>query len=98
MNLTEWITKEDLSIKEFTKEFCNVVKENFGEHNYKCVLDSVHKHLASGVEASNRQTLSIQSVSYSADEVVNELEQSDTLDDALMFFRQQSESINQQGE
>ena len=46
MNLTEWITKEDLSIKQFTEEFCNVVIENFGEHNYKCVNDIVREKLA----------------------------------------------------
>lgn len=46
MNLTEWIIKEDLSIKEFTEEFVNVVKENFGSHNYKCVIYIVNKNLA----------------------------------------------------
>lgn len=45
MNLTEWITEEDLSIKEFAEEFCNVVIENFGEHNYKCVVDAVNNKL-----------------------------------------------------
>ena len=50
MNLTEWIVEEDLSIKEFAEEFTNVVKENFGKHNYKCVVDIVNENL------SERQT------------------------------------------
>lgn len=57
MNLTEWITKEDLSIKEFAEEFVSVVKENFGKHNYKCVTDIVNKHLANGVEPSTDKAL-----------------------------------------
>ena len=62
MNLTEWITKEDLSIKEFAEEFVNVVKENFGEHNYKCVTDIVNKHLANGADTRTELALPIQSV------------------------------------
>jgi hypothetical protein len=62
MNLTEWITKEDLSIKEFAEEFVNVVKENFGEHNYKCVTDIVNKHLANGADTRTELSLPIQSV------------------------------------
>lgn len=52
MNLTEWIIEEDLSIKEFAEEFSKVVKENFGKHNYKCVIDIVNNHLANGAEQS----------------------------------------------
>ena len=62
MNLTEWITKEDLSIKEFAEEFVNVVKENFGEHNYKCVTDIVNKHLANGADTRTEPALPIQNV------------------------------------
>jgi len=50
MNLTEWITKEDLTIKEFVNVFVDVVIENFGTHNYKCVRDVINEKL------SERQT------------------------------------------
>lgn len=47
MNLLEWIESNDLSIEEFTKQFTNVVKENYGEHNYKCVIDIINNDLVS---------------------------------------------------
>lgn len=45
MTLTEWIIEQDLSIKEFTDEFVNVVIENFGTHNYKHVVGIVNDRL-----------------------------------------------------
>ena len=45
LSLTEWITEADLSIKEFAEEFANVVKENFGQHNYKIVTNIINSKL-----------------------------------------------------
>ena len=53
MNLTEWIIKEDLSIKEFAEEFVKVVKENFSAHNYKCVTDIINNSLSEECKCFN---------------------------------------------
>jgi len=59
MNLTEWVTQEDLSIKEFTQKFVDVVKDNFGKHNYKHVTYIVNKELGN---ESKSQKLAIPNV------------------------------------
>ena len=43
--LSDLIVEQDLSIKELTEDFCNIVIEYFGTHNYKCVIDIVNQKL-----------------------------------------------------
>jgi len=46
MNLTEWVAKEDLTIKEFANIFADAVIDNFGTHNYKCVVSIINEKLS----------------------------------------------------
>jgi len=45
MNLQEWIETQDLSVEEFTQQFIEVIKTEYGQHNYKKVLNKVNEGL-----------------------------------------------------
>ena len=45
MNLKDWISEKDLDIKEFTEQFIEVVKDEYGKHNFQQVLDTVNNEL-----------------------------------------------------
>lgn len=45
MNLQEWIETQDLSVEEFTQQFIEVIKTEYGQHNYKKVVGMVNEKL-----------------------------------------------------
>ena len=49
MDLKDWISEKDLDIKEFTEQFIEVVKDEYGRHNFKQVLDTVNNEFSNSV-------------------------------------------------
>lgn len=50
--LDQLIAKQDLDIIQFTNDFCEIVKEHYGSHNYSNVKNIVNKRLAKGANSS----------------------------------------------
>ena len=43
--LRELIIEQDLSVNQLVEDFCNIIIEDFGTHNYKRVVDVVNEKL-----------------------------------------------------
>jgi hypothetical protein len=43
--LRKLIIKQDLSIKDLADDVCDIIINDFGTHNYKCVRDIVNEKL-----------------------------------------------------
>ena len=53
MDLKDWISEKDLDIKEFTEQFIEVVKDEYGKHNFKQVLDTVNNEFSNSVTCNS---------------------------------------------